>query len=143
MGIFLIYWLPVFVWMAFLFPVNDALSFKSTSSFLMPILTWLLPHASQSTITALHAFIRKCAHFGGYAILAFLLFRSFRATEKKTWKVKWVMYSGILAISYAILDEFLQTFISSRTGSIFDCLIDSAGVVFALMIVSRKKRLRD
>jgi len=142
MGIFLIYWLPVFVWMAFLFPVNDALNFNSTSSFLVPLLKWLLPDASQATITTLHTLIRKCAHFGGYAILAFLLFRGFRAMDKKTWKMKWVIYSGTIAISYSILDEFLQTFISSRTGSIFDCLIDSAGVVFALMTVSWKKRLR-
>ena len=123
-------------WMGFLFPANDALSFNSSSSFLVPILTWLLPHASQAIITTLHAFIRKCAHFGGYAILAFLLFRGFRAMDKKTWKMKWVIYSGTIAISYSILDEFLQTFISSRTGSIFDCLIDSAGVVFALSMVS-------
>lgn len=129
--------------MGFLFPANDVLSASSTSRFLIPILKWFLPYADQATITTLHAFIRKCAHFGGYAILAFLLFRGFRAMDKKTWKMKWVIYSGTIAISYSILDEFLQTFISSRTGSIYDCLIDSAGVVFALMTVSRKKRLRD
>ena len=136
MGNFLIYWLPPLFWMGFLFPANDALSASSTSCFIVPILKWLLPQVDQETITKLHVLIRKFGHFGGYGILALLLFRSFQATEKKIWKVKWVMYSGTLAISYAILDEFLQTFISTRTGSIQDWLIDSAGVFFTLSIVS-------
>jgi len=140
MKIFIIYWLPVLAWMGFLFPANEVLNFDSTSSFLVPLIRWLLPDASQATITTLHTLIRKCAHFGGYAILTFLLFRGFRTTEKKTWKVKWLIYAGIIAISYAVLDEFLQTFISSRTISFFDWVIDSVGVVFALGIISMRKR---
>jgi len=133
---FFIFWLPPFLWMGFLFPLtNDSLSVESTSSFLVPIIQWFLPYASQATIRAIHVLIRKCVHFGEYALLAFLLFRAFRKGNKM-WRWEWVTYAGSIAIGYGFLDEFLQTFISTRTGSFYDWLINSAGVVFALGIIS-------
>jgi len=135
MKYFIIYWLPPIVWMGFIFPANDTLTVSSTSHFLIPIIQWFLPHASQATIETLHILARKYVHFFEYALLAFLLFRSFRWKDK-SWSWKWIMYAGFIAIGYGSLDEFLQTFIPSRTGSFSDWMIDSAGVIFALFIVS-------
>ena len=136
---FIIFWLPPILWMGFLFPLtNGILSSNSTSHFIVPILKWFLPDASQATINTLHILFRKSVHFGEYAFLAFLLFWAFRGNNRKSWNLKWFTYAGVVTLGYGILDEFLQAFMSSRTGSVFDLMIDSAGAIFALGIISLK-----
>lgn len=134
----LYYWLPVIAWMAFINPLNEGLTAENTSRFIIPILMWLMPNASIETITLYHTAIRKTTHFLEYAFLAFLLFRAFRA-EQRGWKSGWALGAGIIALGYAALDEFLQSMISARTGSPYDWLIDSAGVLCALGILSVRK----
>jgi VanZ family protein len=127
--------------MGFLFPLtNDTLSSNSTSYFIVPIIKWFLPNASQATINTLHILFRKSVHFFEYAFLAFLLFRGFRRGNK-SWSWKWIIYAGLIAIGYGFLDEFLQTLITSRTGSIFDWVIDSTGALSTLGIIYIKDKL--
>jgi len=139
---FFIYWLPPLAWMAFIFPSNSYLTAKSTSYIIVPILKWLLPHASEETIDILHIVIRKFAHFFNYAFLSLLLYRAFRAANKNVWRLEWIAYAGMIAIIYGALDEYLQTSITSRTGSVYDWLIDSSGAVFALGTISIRTRLK-
>jgi VanZ family protein len=131
---FIIYWLPPIAWMAFIFPTNNFLTFNSTSRIIVPIIKWLLPHANQYTIETLHMMIRKCGHFFEYGFLAYLLLRGIRGGNKRL-NLKWIIYAGLITIGYGALDEFLQTFISSRTGSVYDWMIDSAGTVFVLSFI--------
>ncbi|MCG2721837.1 MAG: VanZ family protein [Thermodesulfovibrionales bacterium] len=134
----LFYWLPVTVWMVFINPLNEGLTAQNTSRFIVPFLMWLMPNASSETISLYHAVIRKIAHFLEYAFLVFLLFRAFRA-EQKGWRTGWALGAGIIALGYAALDEFLQSMIAARTGSPYDWLIDCAGVLCALGILSVRK----
>jgi len=140
MKTFIIYWLPPLIWMAIIFPSNGYLSSESTSYIIVPLLQWLLPHASQSTIDILHITVRKFAHFFNYAFLAFLLHRAFRGGSGKVWRPQWIVYAGIIAITYGSLDEYMQTFIPSRTGSVYDWIIDSSGAIFALGTISLRKK---
>ena len=135
----LLYWLPPIVWMAFIFPSNQALTVQSTSSTLVPILKWIFPYADQATIDILHVAIRKFFHFFDYALLSVLLFRAFRAGSGE-WRVRWVLYAGIIATCYAGLDEFVQTLIPEREGSVYDWLLDSAGVACAVSIMYLKSK---
>jgi VanZ family protein len=138
---FIVYWLPPLAWMAFIFPTNESLSSQNTSQIIVPVLKWLLPYAGQATIDTLHALIRKFAHFFSYALLAFLLLRAFRG-NKIIWRPQWAIYSGLIAIVYGLLDEYAQTFIQSRTGSFYDWLIDSSGVIVMVgMIAIKNKKL--
>jgi len=121
--------------MWFLFPTNDALTVESTSHILVPLLNWLFPNADPLTIDSFHILARKTIHFFEYALLAFLLFRAFKGANKN-WQMKWILYAGIITIGYSSLDEFFQTIIPSRTGSFSDWMIDSAGAVFALCIIT-------
>jgi VanZ family protein len=137
---FLIYWMPPLLWMAFIFPLtNDALSAESTSYTLLPIIEpiirFFLPDASQATIEVIHILVRKVFHLLEYGFLAFLLFRAFRG-GKKNRRREWILYTGAIAIGYGGLDEVLQSLTASRTGSVSDWLIDSAGVIFFLGIIS-------
>lgn len=131
---FIFYWLPPLAWMAFIFPTNFMLTADSTSHIIVPILKWLLPHASQATIDILHIVIRKFTHFFNYAFLAVLLYRAFRA-RSETWRLEWIVYAGLIAVCYGALDEYLQTFIPLRKGSFYDWMIDSAGTVVTLLLI--------
>jgi len=135
----LVYWLPPVVWMIFISPVNDLLTSHSTSSLIMPLITWLLPHASRHTADTLHILLRKAGHFVEYAFLAFLLFRGFRGI-KKTYQYTWILYAGLISLGYSAMDEYMQTFIPARTGSFYDWLIDSSGIACSLAILSWKNK---
>ena len=124
--------------MGFIFPTNSILNTGSTSHIIVPILKWLLPHADPATIDLLHVGIRKFVHFFNYAFLTFLLYRALRGRNDIR-RPEWILYASMIAIGYAGLDEFVQNFIPARTGSVYDWLIDSAGVVFVWGIVFAKK----
>ncbi len=128
---FIIFWLPPLVWMVFIFPANETLTSDSTSHIIVPIIRWLLPLADQQTVDLLHKLVRKTFHFLNYGFLTFLLFRGFRGRDRG-WKLKWIVYACLIAIWYGSIDEFVQTMMSSRTGSVYDWIIDSAGAVCVL-----------
>jgi VanZ family protein len=136
-----IYWLPPVLWMLFISPLNELLTSRSTSSLVMPLITWLLPYASQKTAEAMHMILRKTGHFLEYAFLAFLLFRAF-SSRRKTFQFTYILYAALISLGYSALDEYLQTFSPARTGSFQDWLIDASGVACSLGILSIRK-IRD
>jgi len=126
--------------MAFLFPMtNDSLTVESTSYFLEPIIRWFFPHANPATVEIIHIVIRKTGHFIEYFVLAFLLVRAFRGNSRIV-QMRWIFYAGCIAAGYGALDEFLQTMTPSRSGSVYDWIIDTAGVVAVLWIITAKYR---
>ena len=137
---FLSYWLPPILWMAFLFPLtNDSLTVESTAYISEPIIRWFFPGASNATVEMIHIVIRKTGHFIEYSLLAFLLFRAFRG-KSKTITLRWILYAGCIAVGYGALDEFFQTMTPLRSGEVYDWLIDTAGVVAILWIITAKYR---
>ena len=69
-------------------------------------------------------YIRKIAHITEYLILGFLMFNLL-----KQYSVTNIYYAIGLSILYSCTDEFHQLFISGRSGSIRDILIDSIGIL--------------
>jgi VanZ family protein len=55
----------------------------------------------------------------------------------------WFLAALSLIVIYALLDEYHQSFVPSRTGSVYDSLIDSLGGLAALILVSRWKRRQN
>jgi VanZ family protein len=51
--------------------------------------------------------------------------------------LEWIVYAGLIAVCYGAIDEFLQTFIPLRKGSFYDWMIDSAGAVVTLLIITK------
>ena len=125
---------PLLLWMALIFFAStDAFSAGNTTGLIRSLLTWLFPHISEERITVLHFLIRKLSHFSAYAILALLAVRAFASSSHRLFSEHWVVTSALLVICYALLDEFHQSFVPSRTASLFDSLIDIAGGLFALI----------
>ena len=73
----------------------------------------------------LHMLLRKTAHFTAYMILGILLIHAL--AEAKDLRKKLYLQALVIAVLYAITDEFHQSFISGRSGEIKDVLIDSSG----------------
>jgi VanZ family protein len=71
--------------------------------------------------------LKKGAHFLAYAVLAWLV--------QWAWGVKpgsWG-WAFLVTVLYASSDEYHQTFVPGRSGSLGDVLIDSSGALSALL----------
>lgn len=139
---------PLVVWMAVIFIASsERLSASETSRFIRPLFQWLFPNITDVQLLWVHFLIRKSAHFFEYFVLGLLAARAF-AGSSHTWLRKFWQASAIaLIVVYAFMDEFRQTFVPSRSGSIWDSLIDIAGGLTALVMFlywrRRSKQLSD
>ena len=127
-------YLPLVVWLAFIFfASSDSFNAGNTSRIIGPLVLWLFPNTTPETLATIHLIVRKLAHFSEYAILGVLAARAFRASPR------WFLISAVLVVVYALLDEYHQSFVPSRTASVFDSFIDMAGGMSALIFISRKR----
>ena len=125
---------PLVVWMAFIFLFSTGgLSASNTSLIIRPLLLWLFPDISEERLALAHFMVRKAAHFTEYAILALLAARAFTGSSQKTLRRRWFLAALLLVVVYALSDEYHQTFVPARTGSIYDSFIDMSGGLTALL----------
>jgi len=138
---FLTRYLPLLVWLAFIsFASSDSFSAGNTSRIIAPLILWLFPTTTPETLAVVHFITRKLAHFTEYAVLGFLAARAFRSSPRPAMHSRWFLISLTLIVTYALIDEYHQSFVPSRTASIYDSLIDMAGGLTALLIIRRRTR---
>ena len=132
---------PVVIWAALIFiGSSDLLSSSHTSSFIIRPLHALFPSASEATLATIHFALRKLGHFTEYAILAWLSARALRSSSLRVFRERWFWISLAVVVVYALFDEFRQSFVPSRTSSVFDSLIDMSGGLTALLVTSRRRQ---
>ena len=130
---------PLIAWLAFIsFASSDSFSAGNTSRIIGPLVLWLFPNTTPEGLAVVHAVTRKLAHLTEYAILGFLAARAFRTSPHPVIRRRWFLISLGLIVVYALLDEYHQSFVPTRSASIFDSFIDMTGGLIALVIVSRK-----
>lgn len=130
---------PLIAWLAFIsFASSDDFNASNTSRIIGPLVLWLFPNTSPETLAVIHFITRKIAHFTEYAILGFLAARAFRTSPRPAINQRWFLICAILIAVYALLDEYHQSFVPSRTPSIYDSMIDMAGGLTALLIVRHR-----
>ena len=112
---FLKFWLPVLIWAGIIF--------------------WLSSIPNLESGLEQDFILRKIIHVLEYAILAFLLIR---AISTQDWK-KAIIFSAIIAFLYALSDEYHQTFVFGREGSLWDVGVDSIGIILILILWYNKK----
>lgn len=126
---------PFIIWAVLIFiGSTDLLSAANTGGVLTRPLLWLFPNASDATLRTLHFILRKAGHFTEYAILAGLAARAFRTSTVGLFRNRWFWISLLVVVAYSLSDEFHQSFVASRTASIYDSMIDSVGGLAALMV---------
>ncbi|MCA1591067.1 MAG: VanZ family protein [Acidobacteria bacterium] len=139
---------PLVVWLGVIsFASTGALSASNTSRIVRPLLLWLFPGITEGALLEVHFLVRKAAHFTEYAILALLAARAFLSSSRLALSRHWWLASFSLVAVYALLDEYHQSFVASRTASIYDSMIDAAGGACALLLLllwqaGRNKRSR-
>jgi VanZ family protein len=119
---------PLLFWIALIFFFSStAASANQTSRIIGPILHFLFPSISDETFQQYHFFIRKCAHFTEYALLAFwAIWALIRSSHEFLKKYRFLL-AVLLVLVVASADEFNQSFEPSRTSSPWDVLLDCIG----------------
>jgi VanZ family protein len=108
-------WLPALLMMLIIF------LFSSQPSSDLPDFNWA------------DKIVKKGGHLLGYAILALSYWYAFRMQKDKR-GLAW-----LLAVLYALTDEFHQAFVPGRHSTIWDVLIfDNFGAMLSLWIVSNR-----
>lgn len=77
--------------------------------------------------------VRKAAHMTEYALLAIAI--AFPLYVYGVRGIGLMILTGTVCVSYAILDEYHQSFVAGRTSSLKDVAIDSIGVICGVIIV--------
>ena len=146
----IISFIVLILWMIVIFSFSSADANKSTGTSDKVITTMIeikdkitnneTPNNEKEIIVKHSSFyIRKIAHITEYLILGFLMFNLL-----KQYSVTNIYYAIGLSILYSCTDEFHQLFISGRSGSIRDILIDSIGILigtylYKLLFIKNKE----
>ena len=146
----IISFIVLILWMIVIFSFSSADANKSTGTSDKVITTMIeikdkitnneTPNNEKEIIVKNSSFyIRKLAHITEYLILGFLMFNLLNQCS-----VTNIYYAIGLSILYSCTDEFHQLFISGRSGSIRDVLIDSIGILigtylYKLLFIKNKE----
>jgi VanZ family protein len=118
------YWLPPLAWMGMIYYLSAQSNMPS------PPEPWL------------NILLKKGAHFGVYAALAFWWWRALhnvrRTSPGRLSGGAVLVLPFILTVLYAASDEFHQSFTPNRFPSPWDVLIDAAGAATALGLLWRR-----
>jgi VanZ family protein len=111
----LVQWCVVVLWMGVIFALS---AIPSLASPLAPVYDFML---------------RKLAHMALYAVLTVLLFRALRTHMAS--KTHALLLAVLVAGVYACSDEWHQTVVPGRVGSLRDVGIDTLGIASACTLV--------
>lgn len=127
-------WWPAAIWIGLIsIESTDMFSSNNTGSMLYALLTRIFGPIDLYDFLVFHHYLRKTGHVVGYGMLALLLLRGWRATlgYSRDLLMRASILSWIGTAFVASMDEWHQSFIPSRTGTIRDVILDSiAGLVF-------------
>ena len=132
-------WIAAILWLIVIAIESSALlSAHNTSRMLYPLLHFLF-RLDRESFGIWHFYIRKSGHVIGYGTLSILLFRAWRATlpalDNVNWTFRWANIAILGTALVASLDEWHQSFIPSRTGTVRDVVLDTCAGVAAQVLV--------
>lgn len=139
-------WIAAILWLGLILAEStNYASAENTGRFLYPLLHYLLG-VTRASFPVWQFFIRKTGHFVGYFTLSLLLFRSWRATFPCSgvhWTIQWARISFFMTALVASLDEWHQTYLPQRTGTMHDVLLDSMAALVAQILLFAILRSRQ
>jgi VanZ family protein len=109
-------WLAVIAWMSLIFVVSSRPSLHAHSTGSVDFL------------------LKKLAHIGEYAVLTALLWWTFQmhtSTKSQAW-----LLAILVAVFYAVSDEWHQSWIVGRQGAVRDVGVDTLGAALGYVLVS-------
>ena len=131
------YWIPVLSMLGAMYYFStDVFASENTRDLIESIIKWIHGGISHRSLMKVNYYVRKAAHFIEYGFLAILLFRAFKADSQQRWKFRWCIYSLMVVIPWSVLDEVHQFFTKRRGASINDSILDSAGGLTAIILIT-------
>jgi len=132
-------WIAAILWLILIAIESTALlSAHNTGRILYPMLHYFFG-MDWDRFEVWHFYIRKSGHVVGYGTLSILLFRAWRATLPAMSDVKWTQRWATIAVLgtalVASLDEWHQSFLPSRTGTIRDVILDTCAGIAAQVLI--------
>jgi VanZ family protein len=109
---------------------------KNLFSIIVALIILYLSLANSRTFDSVPVFnipyMDKIVHFGMYfALMSAIIFENRRSVMKN----EKLLIASVVSLSYGILMEFLQAYLTStRSGNFYDALADLAGVVVSVII---------
>lgn len=135
------YWLPAAALSALLLAFSGSeASSENSGTWLLWILAHLTRPLEPERFAILHFAVRKAGHVVAYGLLGALDFRAVRG-PRFGWSARWAGLAIVLAGAVAATDEFIQSFVPSRTGAVSDFVLDvtaAAAVLLVWMLFSRR-----
>jgi VanZ family protein len=97
-------------------------------------------HFTQPEWWRMHLIIRKGGHFTGYGILSIAWFRAFwmswpLSSDPTHHRIQMHSLAMLGTLLVAGSDEFHQTFLPNRSGSIWDVMLDCSGALVMQLLV--------
>ncbi|HXM98370.1 MAG TPA: VanZ family protein [Candidatus Dormibacteraeota bacterium] len=109
-------------------------SSEQTARVIDPLLRWLFPHAMTRTFHLMHAAIRKFAHVIEFGAFSVSVFHGVRG-PRHGWRWSWAVSTLFVAVAYAALDEWHQSFVPLREARVRDVATDALGALLAQTLV--------
>lgn len=133
-------WIALILWLIVIaIESTTYLSSQNTSHFLYPLAHFLFG-IDKAGFEPYHVFIRKSGHVFGYGLLSILLFRAWRETlpastgTKRTFR--WANIAVLGTCLVASLDEWHQSYLPTRTGTVRDVILDTCAGIAAQLALS-------
>lgn len=117
LSFFFVYWLPVLAWAGVIFTLSSIPSLGTGLPWVWDLI------------------LRKIGHAVEYSVLMYLIWRALSA---QGWRGASLIGSAFLSLGYALGDEYHQSFVPGRMGSLRDVAVDGVGVLIALIYLSRR-----
>jgi len=136
-------WLPVAIGMGvIMLESTEMLGSDQTSHPLRWLWEALFGPVASARWEVIHHLVRKCGHFFGYGALGMVWLRAWWMTLPRSR----FLHDAVLALLgtslVASCDEWHQSYLPNRTGSIWDLLLDCCGAIALLLAVYIYMRMR-
>ena len=140
---YILNWLPAFLSVAMIAGESSAtMSAENTSHWLFPFWVRLFGPISAQHWNEVHHLMRKAGHFVGYGIVSLAFFHGWITSlapkvdqSRPVWGA--VFRALLCTVIVAVLDEYHQSFLPSRTSSSIDVCIDTCGAIVAQLFILR------
>ena len=151
-------WIPALLWLAVIaFESTPLMSSDNTGHLLLAVARFFDPRITLAQLELLNGVGRKIGHCLVYGILSLLMLRAWWATLMlprsaprlpswtamvTTWSARAAALALLSAAATAGLDEWHQTFLPGRTGTIRDVALDTMAAAFVQLVIVALRAVR-
>jgi VanZ family protein len=137
-------WFPVAIGIGVIaLESTELLSSKHTSGPLRWLWEALFGPVANARWEVIHHLVRKCGHFFGYGFIGVAWLRAWWMTLPRSHFLPDAALALLGTSLVASLDEWHQSYLPNRTGSVWDVLLDCSGAIALQLVVYIYLRMRQ